>query len=390
MATWHAPAIILLAVACAAAPREPSTIGSAEVEDATPGTPLRIASSVDTLDESSQLSISCLRKFFSQKLLHEGVGDFWDAADSIRYGHIFNELRYAEYDSVGDFRYPPTLVEVLTVAQPGDRMLKVNWAAVGPDGSTQAPRYVFNFLARNTDEGPRLSFPVEENTRSWERRTIGPLYCIISPRHAFTVSEAERDVIGRLGSFFDVEPMPITYYAFADAEDLYRSCGFDAHPLLHEITTGGMVDAAGRVYAGRSHGLYLHELVHVFADRRQSAINGLFGEGIAMLIGGSGDHDYAWHRANMKRYLEAGPVVDLRDRCNTHVRDEINGETSVPYMIGALLCERIIRTEGKDALLKAMAASEDHWAVLRPFGITPRNLTDVIKEELEKPIAFAL
>ena len=64
--------------------------------------------------------------------------------------------------------------------------------------------------------------------------------------------------------------------------------------------------------------------------------------------------------------------------------------TSVPYMIGALLCERIIRVEGKDALLKAMVSSEDHWAALRPFRITPENLTAALKEELEKPIAFTL
>lgn len=51
---------------------------------------------------------------------------------------------------------------------------------------------------------------------------------------------------------------------------------------------------------------------------------------------------------------------------------------------------RIIRTEGKDALLKAIAASDDHWAVLRPLGIMPENLTVVLKEELEKPIAFTL
>lgn len=345
---------------------------------------LRIAAAVDTIDPGNREAFACLRRFFAKKLQDETENDYWYLPDTVRYGHIFNELRYAEYDSVGDLRFPPTLVEVRTLSQPGDRMLKVSWAAVGPGGLTQTPRYVFNFHARSTDKGVRLSFPVEENTRSWERRTIGPLNCIISPRHAFTVSETERDVIGRLGSFFDVQPMPITYYAFADAQDLYRSCGFDAHPLMHEITTGGMVDAAGRVYAGRSHGLYLHELVHVFADRRQSAINGLFGEGIAMLIGGSGDHDYAWHRANMKRYLEAGPAIDLRDRCNTHVRDEINGETSVPYMIGALLCDRILRTDGKAGLFKAFAAGEDPWPALAAYGITPETLTVELRMELKR------
>ncbi len=389
MGIWHAWAIILLAVSCASAPGEPSTTGST-ANEVRPGTPLRVAARVDTLDPSNQLAIRCLRNYFSQKMYWEGVGDFWDEADSFRYAHIFNELRYAEYDSVGDLGYPPELHSITVLGTEGDRLLHVVWALPGyPNGQL---RYAFDFHARKTAAGYRLAFPIDLNTARWERQVRGPVTYVVSPKNAFSEEEAraQQHDIEALARFFGTAPFPITYYAFADPEDLYRSCGFRAHPLMDKINSGGMVDGAGNAYCGNGKEIYTHELVHVFAKRHHAAQCALLEEGLATLLGSMEDRDYAWHRANMQRYLASDAHVDLRDRCNTVMRDTTPEGTSVPYMIGALLCERIIRTEGKDALLKAMAASDDHWVVLRPFGITPEDLTAMVREELEKPIAFTL
>lgn len=351
---------------------------------------MRVAASVDTLDHSNQLAIRCLRRYFSQKMHQEGVGDFWDEADSFRYAHIFNELRYAEYDSVGELGYPPELSRITVLGTEGDRLLHVVWAVPGdPNGQT---RYAFDFHARKTSAGYRLAFPIDLNTAQWERQVRGPITYVVSPKNAFSEGEArtQQHDIEQLGRFFGMVPFPITYYAFADPVDLYRSCGFTAHPNMGKITSGGLVDGAGNAYCGNGKEIYTHEIVHLFAWRHHTVVCALLEEGLATLLGSMQEHDYAWHRANMRRYLASDAGIDLRDRCNTVLDDNTPEGTSVPYMIGALLCERIIRTEGKDALLKAMASSEDHWVVLRPFGITPENLTAALKEELEKPIAFTL
>ncbi len=389
METWHAWAIILLAVVCASAPGEPSTTGSTANESEY-GTPLRVAASVDTLDPSNQQAIRCLRRYFSQKMLQEGVGDFWDEADSFRYAHIFNELRYAEYDSVGDLGYPPELSRITELGTEGDRLLHVVWALPG-DPNGQA-RYAFDFHARRTSAGYRLAFPIDVYTAQWERQVRGPITYVVSPNNAFSEVEVRKQQhdIEQLARFFGTAPFPIIYYAFADPEDLYRWCGFTAHPLMGTLTSGGMVDGAGNAYCGNGKEIYTHEIVHVFASRHHEVVCALLEEGLATLLGSMQEHDYAWHRANMRRYLASDARIDLRDRCTTTLRDNTPEGTSVPYMIGALLCERIIRTEGKDELIKAMASSEYHWAALLQFGITPENLTAALKEELEKPIAFAL
>lgn len=390
MGTWHAWAIILVAVACASAPGEALTTARTANEAAAPGTPLLVAEGLDTLDQSSQEAIRCLRRYFSQKMFQEGVGDFWDEADSFRYAHIFNELRYAEYDSVGDLGYPPELRSITQLGTEGGRLLHVVWA--GPGDPSGPARYAFDFHARKTAAGLRLAFPIDLNTARWERHVRGTVTYVRSPKNAFSEAEAlaQQHDIEQLARFFGAAPFPITYYAFADPEDLYRSCGFTAHPLMGNVTSGGMVDGAGNAYCGNGKEVYTHEIVHLFAWRHHAARCALLEEGLATLLGSMQEHDYAWHRANMQRYLAGDERIDLRDRCNTVLDDRTPEGTSVPYMIGALLCERVIRTEGKDALLKAMGTGEDHWAVLRPFGIDPENLTATLKEELEKPIAFTL
>ena len=349
---------------------------------------VRIHPSVDTTAAAEREAIACLRRFFAKKLVHDAGNDYWYAPDLERYGAPYSELFYAEYDSVGDLRYLPTVLS-LRPAEEG-RFLTVMWAADGV-GADEA-RYMFEFLVRTTDEGARLSFPLAHNTEAWERRSFGALTYVISPRHVFDQAEADaqRTVIEQLALWFDVPVFPITFYSFADPADLYRAKGFLRHPLMHTITTGGMVDEGNNVYSGNNKDIYTHEVVHLFSHRKFPDRSDLLDEGLATWIGGSTERDYAWHRANMGNYLLSDTTIDLRDRCNTYQRDEIAGLTSVPYMVGALLCERIVRAEGKEGLFRAFASGSDTWSVLAGHGIVPNNLTDEIRKELRKDPLRAL
>lgn len=343
---------------------------------------VRIHPSVDTTAAAEREAIACLRRFFTKKLVHDAGNDYWYAADLERYGAPYSELFYAEYDSVGELRYRPTVLALRPVEE--GRMITVMWAADG-EGADQA-RYMFEFLVRSTEVGARLSFPITRNTAAWERREYGSITYVISPRHVFDPAQAaeQRSVIEQLAAWFEVPVFPITFYSFADPADLYRAKGFLRHPLMHTITTGGMVDEGNNVYSGNNKDIYTHEVVHLFSHRKFPDRSDLLDEGLATWIGGSTERDYAWHRANMGNYLLSDTSIDLRDRCNTYQRDDIAEHTSVPYMVGALLCERIVRTEGKKGLFRALAASGDIWTVLADHGIARDNLTDELRKELRK------
>ena len=190
-------------------------------------------------------------------------------------------------------------------------------------------------------------------------------------------------MIERLSVFFGVPSFPITYYSYASPADLYATKGFHRHPLMGTLTSGGMVDGTNNVHSGSGKDIYTHEVVHLFSQRRTKEPPNLLEEGLATLIGGSVGHDYAWHRANLERYLATDPSLDLRDRCTTTVRDYINADTSVPYVIGAVLCEHILRRDGKAGLLQVMSEGVDPWPALQRYGVTPETLTGVLRKELE-------
>ena len=105
--------LVLLLVACHGEPKAVAAqTPPAGSDSATLPGDLRITACVDTSDQGNREAIACLRRFFAKKLDDEAENDYWYGPDTVRYAHIFNELRYAEYDSIGDLRYPPMLVEV--------------------------------------------------------------------------------------------------------------------------------------------------------------------------------------------------------------------------------------------------------------------------------------
>ncbi len=71
---------------------------------------LRISPSVDTASAANHDAIACLRRFFSNKMMKDGLTDCWYAPDTEQYGGVYSELLYAEYDSIGDLRYQPELM----------------------------------------------------------------------------------------------------------------------------------------------------------------------------------------------------------------------------------------------------------------------------------------
>lgn len=386
---WPAPFLLLL-IGCTAKPQATETAPPTAVAEQVHSnlltvTDIRIAPGVDTTHAATLEAINCLRRFLTRKMDPEAPNDYWYAPDFEHYGGPYAELRYAEFDSVGDLRYRPTVWEARPAGE-GDLLLKVMWSDEPGTLDLGAAKYGFEFLVRSTAEGARLALPIEHNTASWERRTVGPITYIISPRHVFNPAEAEeqRRMIERLSDFFGLPSFPITYYSYAGPADLYAARGFLQHPLMRTLTSGGMVDGTSNVHSGNDRDIYTHEVVHLFSHRKTKDPPPLLEEGLATLIGGSMEHDYTWHRANLKRYLAADPTRDLRDRCTTTVRDFINADTSVPYIIGAVLCERILRRDGPEGLFQVMSEGEDPWPALQRYGLTPETLTSELRKVLER------
>lgn len=383
--------LTLALLACASAPQQGTVAeppAALAQDSVTWPMQLSIWPGVDTVDAFNAEAIACLRRFCTRKIDREAENDYWDTADLARFGAFDEELRYAEFDSVGELRYRPTLLHIRPTGMADERILTVRWARTDSIGGATDVRYVFDFLARRTSDGVRLASPIEQNSRGWKTQQVGMVRYITSPQHVFSPEQAEeqRADIELLSSFFGVAAFPITYYSCSDPTDLFRLKGYQQHPLMHVIPTGGRAGEGDRVFSGNDKDIYTHEIVHLYCGKAfGNATPGLLEEGLATVLAGSCEHDYAWHRANLARWLAANDTIDLNDYTTTSVRFYINEDTSVPYAVGALLCERILANAGKDALFALLKGGEDPWPALERHGITRKNLTEELRKQLLAP-----
>ena len=170
---WAAP-ILLLLLACAPKPpvTEPAPLVEAGPSPLLTVSDIHIAAGVGTTHAATLDAINCLRRFLTRRMDQEAPNDYWYAPDVEHYGGPYSELRYAEYDSVGDLRYRPTVLHARAAGQ-GELLLKVMWSEQPGTHDPSSAKYIFEFLVRSTTEGARLSLPIGHNTAHWERRSVG-------------------------------------------------------------------------------------------------------------------------------------------------------------------------------------------------------------------------
>lgn len=73
----------------------------------------------------------------------------------------------------------------------------------------------------------------------------------------------------------------------------------------------------------------------------------------------------------------------MSEHTEPYERLYIEEETPIPYMIGALICERTLRIHGKEKLFEILNQSGDLWTVLKKVNLTKNNLTTELKNELK-------
>lgn len=379
------PSVVMLSCG-AAGPHAPALVDAEIRTSDSPFGHLRIWPTVDTTDALNTEAIACLRRFCLFKLDTSRANDFWLTADLERFGGIHGELFAAEFDSVGEPRYPPTLLAINSTGNPDERLLTVRWAEEDGAGIAKRVRYVFDFLAKRTGDGVRLSFPLDHLTRDWERIGMGPVTYIVSPGRTFSMEQAHQQVkdVERLAHFFDIPAFPITYYSCTDPTELFRIRGYQQHPLMHVFPTGGRAEGKDLVFSGNDKEIYTHEVVHLFTGMKFQERPWVLDEGLATFLAGSSEKPYTWHRANLKAYLASGAMPDMEKVLTSYEPTYINEHTNLAYAIGGALCERILRTQGKEGLFAVLVSGEEQvFTALAGMGITRENLRQELVKELE-------
>ena len=265
-----------------------------------------------------------------------------------------------------------------------EKLIKLGYLEPDSIKNTTTIQVIYNIIATKS-EGPwKFKRAVDYITRDWQKLQQGSILYYLPPGKIPNEKEIELQLqdISQICSFFDTSPFEISYYSCNSPKQVFEVKGFDYHPSMLISETGGMAAYGNIIYSGNNSEFYTHEIVHIYTMNLYPKAPQILNEGLATFLGGSGKNDYSWHRNNFSKYMDTSKI-DLSEHMQPFERLYINDETPIPYMIGALICERTLRIYGKASLLKLLNPELTLWPSLNEVGLNKKNLTLEIKNELK-------
>ncbi|ADR20948.1 hypothetical protein MATR_14260 [Marivirga tractuosa] len=358
----------------------------AEEQEKVEGIQLSISSSINQEKPLNQEIISTLTNFLETKNDSFKENKYWLAEDFDTFWFPFQDLYEIEHKDSALYFYQPSLMEIVNTDDEQKKLLKL--AFIGHDDTTKEStiKSIYNIVANQTDTGIVFSHPLPYFTKNWKKIQKGSIEYVVSPDRDFNEEEAERQLedIAKICDFFSTEPMPITYYSCIGLEELFQIKGFDYNPIMYREGGGGLAATLNIVFSGNRSEFYTHEIMHLYTSAWYPSSTKLIDEGLATYVGGSRVYSYTWHKENLRSHIEEHPEIDFSKHLEPFERF-FAGETAIPYMVGALICERTYRLYGKEKLLALLDGADNIWGLLAEVGLTQENFDGELKKELSLP-----
>lgn len=349
---------------------------------------LTVSPVIDKENPQNKLIISTLIDFLNSKNNSLSENDFWLKSDFQKYIYPYLDIYNIEQSKHGKNFFKPSLMEVLSTVNEKQKILKIAFIGHNPKTNENVIKSVYNIIANVEGEDIKFSRYLEVATKSWPTRRVGSINYVVSTNKIINVAEMEqqRREIDQLVNFFKAEPIDITYYSCVNPKELFEIKGFDYNPMMYVDKTGGLADFGSIVFSGNSAEIYTHEIIHIYTSKLYPNVNKFIDEGIATYIAGSGKYDYKWHRNKLNRFIAENPTHDFKNHLDPYERLYFEGETSIPYLTAALICERTQRIYGKVKLLQLLKSEGEIWEILNNVGLTEENLNTELSKEIKQPI----
>ena len=346
---------------------------------------LPISPVVDSTHIENQEIISVVKKFLMTKNQSLLENKYWLKSDFEKYIYPYADIYRLEYGKDNDYVYKPILMELVSIDDE-QKLLKIGFVRYNLETNESLIRAIYNIIAiKGKDDSWRLKRAIDYQTHDWSKQKENSLMYILPKWKSVNENEVRRQAqdIENICGFFNCQPIEITYYSCDNPKQLFEVKGFDYLPNMYFSKTGGMADYGNIIYSGNNSEYYTHEIVHIYLKKMFPNISKILDEGVATYIGGSGTYDYEWHRKKMTEHLSTA-TINLSEHFNPYERLYIDNETPIPYMIGALICERTNRMYGKEKLFELLNSEKEIWDALSEVGLTKENLTTELKEELSQ------
>ncbi|QXP78851.1 MULTISPECIES: hypothetical protein [Winogradskyella] len=340
---------------------------------------LSISPAIDQSNTENQKIIQILSNFLETKNTSLTQNQNWLESDFEKYIYPYKDIFKIERSKHGENYFKPTLMEIIKASE-NKKILKIGFVGTNTETEETTIIAIYNIVATRVETDWKLQRAIEFQTKDWTKINKESITYYLPERKRPNEKEMEmqKKDIEFICDFFNTNSIDIIYYSCDTPKQLFETKGFDYLPNMYFSETGGMVDYGNIIYSGNNSEYYTHEIVHIYTKKLFPSIQPILNEGIATYIGGSGKNNYDWHREKFKVYLNESEV-EIANHLQPYERFYIDNETPIPYMIGALICERTLRKYGKEGLMNLLGSEKELWDNLNDYGLTKENLTNEIK-----------
>ena len=349
---------------------------------------LTIAPNVIPQENFNQTIISTLKLFLNSKDSSFTENRYWSKSDFEKYYNPYSDLEGIGAGRLGKHFYQPSLMEIIETDKVNKKIVKVAFIGHNEETNSNVIKAIYNVVATKQGGNVVFSMYMDYFTRNWKEYKENNILYKISPCRTINFNDVtkQKKAENALCKFLNIKPLPITFYSCTSPKELFEVLGFDYHPNMYVDTSGGWSRDKNIVISANKSEYYMHEVTHIYLRKLFPSINVFFNEGFATYVGGSGKYDYQWQRNKILKFLKENPNFKFEE----HVEDPyerlyFEHETPVPYMIGALVCERTLRLYGKEKLFELFKSDKDVWDTLKIVGLTKNNITEELQKEIKQP-----
>ncbi len=354
---------------------------------------LTIGPNVNQQDSLNQQIITTLEFFFNSKDSSYTENKYWSKTDFEKYTAPYSDLEGIESGRLGKHYYQPTILEITETDNENRKIVKV--AFIGHNEETKANliKAIYNVVATKQDGNIVFSVYMDYVTKKWRKYQENNILYKISLARVINLNDVAKQnkAEASLRKFLNTKSVPITFYSCTSPKELFELLGFDYHPNMYADTSGGWSRDKNIVISANKSEYYMHEVTHIYLKNLFPSINPFFNEGFATYVGGSGKFDYKWQKNKLLKFLTQNPDFKFDEHIeDPYERLYYEHETPIPYLIGAVVCERILRLYGKEKLFKVFKSNKNVFDTLQMVGLTKENINKELVKETKLPLINVL
>ena len=322
---------------------------TSELAAQTPPPSVATSFGVDTTINEVRDIVRLTRAYLAQPDLSARSRGLWSNSSlDVRYGDLAMEAYQG---------FPATIIGV-TGAAPGDSVfaVKIIYGSADSSGAHLQPialQRLYAVRAPGSPYGWQFSSPLPRLTRTWAHRDYGRITFWYAPGITPSSTKALRAsrFVDSVANLFSVKP--------PSHLDAYLTATMDEGMRLMGLDFSVQASGPGTAFGGRGGGpgdflilsdpqvgeAYLHELVHSVLNPTLQSRNGIFNEGVASWLGGSGNLSPRELYTGLQSYQLSHPSISMLE-----VLQGVGGvnqdNRAAFYGTRALIADSIYRSSG--------------------------------------------